>query len=135
MEASRWCLAGADALMLLHFAIVLFVVVSVPVIWVGYWLKRHFVVNRTFRFLHLGAMAFVLVQALAGEICPLTKLEMALRLKAGGDVYAGSFVQHWVHKILYLDLSPTAFTWMYGIFFGLIVLTLIFIPPRRRSGR
>ncbi len=133
MDATRWCLVAADALMLLHFVIVLFVVLSVPVIWSGFWLKKPFARNRTFRFVHLGAMAFVLVQALVGEICPLTKLEMALRLKAGGGVYAASFIQHWVHKALYLDLSQATFTWVYGIFFGLIVLTMIVVPPGRRK--
>ena len=124
----------ADVVLLAHVGFVAFVVLSVPVMWVGAARRKRFVHNRVFRLLHLAAMGLVLGQALLGVICPLTTWEMELRLKAGGgNVYVGSFLQHWLHKILFYETSPTVFTWIYGVFFCVVVATMVAIPPRWRS--
>lgn len=124
---------AADAVMLIHFAFVAFVVLSVPAIWIGKLLRKPFATAPRFRLLHLLAMAVVLVQALFGVLCPLTTLEMKLRRMGGGEEgYATSFIQHWVHKLLFVQASETLLTWIYGGFFVLIVATMIFVPPRFR---
>ena len=127
---------AADAVMLIHFTFVAFVVLSVPAIWIGKFLRKPFATAPRFRLIHMAAMAVVLVQALFGVLCPLTTLEMKLRRMGGGEEgYATSFIQHWVHKLLFVQASETLLTWIYGGFFVLIVVTMIFVPPRfRRAG-
>lgn len=122
--------AAADLVMMVHFGFVAFVVLSLPAIWIGHLLGKRFAYNPYFRLAHLGAMAIVVAEAVGGVICPLTDWEMALRLKAGqGEVYAGSFLQHWVHKILFFEAGLTVFQWAYGLFFGLILVTVYWVRP------
>jgi hypothetical protein len=121
----------AEAILVLHFAFVLFVVAGLLLTWIGYFAGWKFVRNPWFRGAHLLAMAVVVAESLFGVICPLTKWEMALRIKAGEDAaYAGSFIQHWVHRVMFFEISERTFTMIYVIFFALIVLSLAVMPPR-----
>ena len=121
----------ADAVLVLHLAFVLFVIFGLLLTWIGYFAGWKFVRNPWFRGAHLLAMAVVVAESLFGVICPLTKWEMALRVKAGEDpAYAGSFVQHWVHRVMFFEISERTFTLIYVIFFVLIVLSLVVVPPR-----
>ena len=53
---------------------------------------------------------------------------------AGGEQrYAGSFIQHWLHQVIYFDLSERAFTLAYVAFFLAVALSLWFVPPRWSS--
>jgi hypothetical protein len=129
----------ADVILLVHFAFAAFIVLSVPVIWIGFFLKKRFAHNPTFRLAHLLAMGCVLAEALVGMICPLTIWEAALRSRAGnGETYSGSFVQHWVHKILFYEIDQTTFAWIYAGFFAWIVVTMIAVKPhwwwKRKQG-
>jgi hypothetical protein len=121
----------ADAVLVLHFAFVLFVIFGLVLTWMGYFAGWKFVRNPWFRGAHFLAMAVVVAESLFGVICPLTKWEMALRVKAGEDpAYADSFVQHWVHRVMFFEISERTFTLIYVIFFVLIVLSLVVVPPR-----
>src|SRR5688572_32767771 len=92
-------LLAADLVLLLHFAFVAFVVLGLAVIWIGHFLRWPFVRNFYFRLAHLLAMAVVVLESLGGAVCPLTTWENKLRLLAGGsETYAGSFIQHWIHR-------------------------------------
>ena len=51
----------ADLVLIIHFLYVLFVVGSLPVIWLGAWLKLAFVRNPWFRYLHLAAICLVVI--------------------------------------------------------------------------
>jgi hypothetical protein len=121
----------ADAILVLHFAFVVFVVAGLLLTWIGYFARWKCVRNPWFRGGHLLAMAVVVAESLFGVICPLTKWETALRLKAGHDpAYAGSFIQHWVHRVMFFEVSERTFTMIYVVFFVLIVLSLFVVPPR-----
>ena len=121
----------ADAILVLHFAFVLFVVAGLLLTWIGYFAGWKFVRNPWFRSAHLLAMAVVVAESLFGVICPLTKWETALRLKAGEEAaYAGSFIQHWVHRVMFFEIPERTFTMIYVVFFVLIVLSLVVVPPR-----
>ena len=87
----------ADLILLIHFSYVLFVVLGLGVIWLGYFRRWKFVRNFWFRLAHLGAMAYVVAESFMGVDCPLTLWENQYRLKAGCGVYRGSFMEHWVH--------------------------------------
>lgn len=69
----------ADLVLIIHFLYVLFVVGSLPVIWLGAWLRLTFVRNPWFRYLHLAAILFVVAESLLGVVCPLTAWENTLR--------------------------------------------------------
>jgi hypothetical protein len=60
-----------------------------------------------------------------------------LRLLAGGEQrYEESFIQHWLHRVIFFDLSERVFTIAYLAFFLAVVLSLWLIPtrgPRRNS--
>ena len=58
---------------------------------------------------HLPALAWgVWIEASAG-LCPLTPLEIGLRLRAGEHGYTGSFVDHYLGALIYPQgLTPAA---------------------------
>ena len=121
----------ADFILLVHFAYVLFVVLGLVVIWLGFFMRWPFVRNFWFRLAHLLAMGYVVAECFMGVICPLTIWENQLRWKAGGGhFYQGSFIEHWVHQIMYYDASPLLFSVIYVIFFILIILSFWYVRPR-----
>lgn len=121
----------AELVLLIHFGFVVFVVLGFVVIWAGFFFRWEFVRNFSLRLAHLLAMGIVLSQALGGVICPLTKWEDQLRRLAGqGERYEGSFIQHWVHRVMFFEFSEGVFTLLYLLFFSTILLTFWFVPPR-----
>ena len=124
----------ADALLLAHALIVLFNVVSLPLIWLGGICRWSFVRNFYFRAIHLALLAFVAVQALAGEICPLTDWENELRQKAGADAnLTGGFIAYWVQRLIFYEANERVFTVAYVVFFGLVVATAFWVKPKPPS--
>lgn len=124
---------AADAVLLVHFAFVAFVVFGLIAIWIGGLRRKRFARDLRFRLLHLGAMGIVLLESVFGIVCPLTTWEKQLRQAAGQGVYEESFMQHWVHQIMFFDLPPTLFTALYALFFLAIILSWIVLRPERRK--
>ena len=123
----------ADLVLSLHFAIVLFVVGGLAVIVFGSRRGWRIAGALWFRLVHLAAIAVVVAQAWLGVVCPLTTLEMWLRMKARDSTYSGSFIEHWVHRLMYFDAPPWVFATAYSLF-GLAVLAAWwYFPPK--SGR
>ena len=123
----------ADLVLSLHFAIVLFVVGGLAVIVLGSRRGWRIAGALWFRLVHLAAIAAVVAQAWLGVVCPLTTLEMWLRTKARDSTYSGSFIEHWVHRLMYFDAPPWVFAIAYSLF-GLAVLAAWwYFPPK--SGR
>jgi len=118
----------ADIVLIAHLLFVLFVVCSLPAIWFGAYLKQPFASNPWFRYLHLAAILFVVAESLLGIVCPLTTLENTLRRVETES----SFVQFWVHKILFYRFPEYVFTFIYIAFAGLVVVTFKWIPPKHR---
>ncbi len=118
----------ADIVLMIHFLYVLFVVGSVPVIWLGAWLKLTFVRNRWFRYLHLAAIVLVVVESLFGVICPLTIWENTLRQVETDS----SFIQRWLHQIMFYNVSEGVLTVVYVVFAGLVAMTFKWVPPDSR---
>ncbi len=121
---------AADIVLIAHLLFVLFIVGSLPVIWVGAYLKQSFVRNPWFRYLHLAAILFVVAESLLGIVCPLTTLENTLRQVETNS----SFIQYWVHKILFYRFPEYVFTLIYIAFASLVVVTFIWVPPKHRFG-
>lgn len=124
---------SADLLLAVHFVFVAFVVAGFIVTWVGFFRRWRLVRDLRFRLAHLLAMGVVLAESLLGFICPLTTWEDRLRMRGGGgQSYAGSFMQHWLGRILFWDLSERTFTALYVLFFLFIVVTFWVVRPQRR---
>jgi len=77
----------------------------------------------------------VVAQAVMSIECPLTTLEHGLRKSAGTADYAGSFIGHWAHELLFIEAEPWQFTVAYCTFGGLVLLTLLLVPPRMPGRR
>lgn len=117
--------------MLLHFAYVAFVVVGLLAVWAGYFLRWGFVRNFWFCIAHLACMGVVVLESAFGATCPLTTWELQLRLLAGGgQYYQGSFLQHWIHRVLFFRAGEEIFLIIYTAFFALLVLGLWIVKPR-----
>jgi hypothetical protein len=119
----------ADIILIIHFMFVLFVVGSVPLIWIGARLGWRFVRNMRFRLAHVGAIVFVSMESMAGMVCPLTLLEDLLR-QSPTDT---SFVQRWLHRILFYDVPEGVLTVLYLTFAILVAITFKLVPPSRYS--
>ena len=119
----------ADFILISHFTFVLFVVGSLPLIWIGAGLGWPWIRNFRFRAAHLTAICLVAAESLIGMICPLTVWEDTLR-NAGRP--EASFVQRWVSRLLYYDLPESMFTVTYVAFAVLVAATFWLIRPERR---
>ena len=115
---------GADAVLVVHLAFVLFVVLGGLA--VLRWPKLAWV--------HLPAAVWGALVELVGWICPLTPLENALREAAGGAGYRGDFVEHYLVALLY----PDELTRAMQIAFGTVVVLInaaIYVVAARRARR
>ena len=121
----------ADIVLVIHFLFVLFVVGSLPVIWIGEWMRLSFVRNRRFRLAHIAAILFVVGESFVGMVCPLTSLEDRLRGRESG----GNFIQRWLHRILFYDVPEWILTTVYVLFAVLVIITFRLVPPRPRKRR
>ena len=117
---------SADLILIIHFAYVVFVVGSLPIIWLGAWLKHPFVQNAWFRYLHLAAILLVAIESLFGVPCPLTIWENTRR-QIESDT---SFIQHWLHLIIFYDVPEDVLTIIYVLFASLVAVTLKWVPPK-----
>lgn len=134
-----WILLLADVVLLIHFAIALFIVWSLPLILIGGARGWRCVRRPWFRFTHAGLMGFVLLESLLGMFCPLTTWESALRQSAGegGPGEGRSFIAHWAGKLLFHDFDEWVFTLAYILFFAAVIAAFYWVPvemkPERRE--
>lgn len=119
----------ADALLVVHFLIAGFVVLGLPLVWVGALARWPWVRNPWFRYLHLAAILLVAAEALLGLACPLTLWEDLLR----GGVRPESFIGRWVYRLLYYNAPEWVFTTLYAAWAAATALTLKLVPPRSGS--
>jgi hypothetical protein len=117
----------ADAILVVHAAFVVFVVGGLAATWLGIALGWPYARNPWFRGLHLAAIAFVVLEAILGIVCPLTAWEDALR----GERTDAGFIQRWVHAWLFWRAPAWVFTTAYVAFGALVAATWWRWPPRR----
>lgn len=124
----------ADAVLVLHLAVVLFVVGGLVVVIAGNlrgWAGAN---APAFRWLHLAAIVTVVVQSWLGIECPLTTLENWLRAQAGGSGYEAGFIAHWVSALLFYQAPEWAFVLLYTAFGAAVLGAWLAWPPRRTRG-
>lgn len=120
----------ADAILVVHFGVVLFIVGGLVAVWIGAALGWAWIRNPWFRYAHLGAIAFVAAEALLGIACPLTVWEDLAR----GGVRAESFVGRWVRRVMFYEAPEWVFAVAYVAWTLATLATLRLVPPRRRAG-
>jgi hypothetical protein len=120
----------ADLVLLLHVGVVLFVVGGLLVVPLGDARGWRWVRGFGFRAAHLAAIGVIVLQAWLGQLCPLTVLEAWLRAEAGQPAYAGSFVAHWAHRLLYFEAPMWVFALAYTAFALLVAAAWVRYPPR-----
>ena len=126
----------ADLIVAFHLAYVSFAVGGELLILIGGIAKWEWVKNLPFRIVHLIAVVFVALEALIGIICPLTKWEYNLRRMAGQSAEEDiTFVGRLIRMIIFYDFPDWFFTLLYVGFGGLVVLTLLLVPPKRKDNR
>ena len=122
--------ALANTILVLHAAIVLLLVGGLVLVVVGNLSGWSWVNAISFRLLHLAAIGTVVAQSWFGATCPLTTLESWLRLQAGSKAYQTSFIEHWLHQLLFYEAPSWVFTLAYSLFALLVAASWWFFPPR-----
>ena len=98
----------ADGVVVVHLAFIIFVAVGSLLAW--RW--------PALAWAHLPALAWGAGSVAIGFPCPLTPLEKWLRGRAGGEGYAGGFVDHYVEDVIY----PDEYTGVLRLLIAVIVL-------------
>jgi hypothetical protein len=122
----------ADAVLALHLAIVLFVIGGLVAIVVGNMRSWRWVNAIWFRHLHVATIAVVISESWLGLVCPLTTLEMWLRVQANATAYQGSFIEHWLQALLFWEAPAWVFALAYTAFGLAVAATWWLFPPSRR---
>lgn len=125
----------ADAILALHVGVVAFVVLGMLAILVGGPLGWRVVRRFGLRAAHLALMLAIALQAWLGRLCPLTTWEQALRIRAGQHTYGGSFVQHWLSRLIFFEAPWWAFVLGYSAFAAIALGCWWRWPPVRRRPR
>jgi len=115
--------ALANAVLALHLAFIVFVVLGAALSWRFPRL----------RWLHFAALVWAVFIEFSGAICPLTPLENRLRRLAGGEGYGGGFIAHYLTAIIY----PEGLTreWQLALGAGVIVINLAAYAAIHYTGR
>lgn len=146
----------ANTIVFIHVLYVSVVVLSVPIILVGWIRQWSWVRNFWFRTLHLLMMTIVVVEAIFDWNCPLTTWERELRI-AGNEIivqknddgsdyinqlgerviyyskeYENDFVGRLLNYLIFFNpnkLNPNILQVCYYIFGTMILAAFILVPP------
>ena len=116
----------ADAVLLAHFGVVVFITGGLVLVPVGYKLRWGWMANRRLRYIHAGAMTFVALETLLGFTCPLTLIENYLN----GMTTSESFIGYWIRRIFYYDFPVEYFATLYAACLAWTVAMWKLFPPR-----
>lgn len=130
MTATDRYLLFADIVLITHALVVSFVVIGFICTVIGRRLGWRWVFNPVFRWSHIAIVVLIAAQALLGQLCPLTIWENALREQAGATAYNDSFIQHWLHNLLFYTAPFWVFTTIYAAF--AVVVLLLWLHDRRK---
>jgi len=119
----------AGVILMLHFAIVLFIAAGLPLIYVGAAAGWTWVRDRRWRAVHFAAILFVATESILGIACPLTVWEDVLR----GHQSREGFIERWIGRIMFFDLPAWVFLVAYICFALLVAVTWVIVPPAKFS--
>lgn len=121
----------ADAILVAHVGVVVFVVLGTLLIGLGGWRRWRWVRDIRWRVAHLLLVGFIAAQAWLGALCPLTVWEQALRRRAGETAYRESFIEHWLSRLIFVEAPWWMFVAVYSTFALLVLVAWFAVPPRR----
>ncbi len=122
----------AEIILSAHIAIILFNVLGLIAIPIGAACGWHFVHVAWWRLLHVGLLAVVAAQALAGRACILTLWQSGL---AGSEATPTPLIMSWVDRLIYWNLPIWVFALLYVVVFSYALALLWLVPvhwARRR---
>ena len=119
-----WYRIGADFVLIVHFAFVLFVIFGglLAIRW------------PRVAWVHVPVAIYGAMIEFIGFICPLTPLENAWRRHGGEAGYAGGFIEHYITATIY----PAGLTRRVQLVLGLAVIALnaiVYTIVARRASR
>ena len=98
----------ADALVVIHFAFIIFVIFG------GFLSLRW----RRLIYLHIPAALWGILIEFSGWICPLTPLENYFRVHGGEAGYQGGYIEHYLLPVIY----PADLTRDLQLLLGIIII-------------
>jgi len=117
---------AAGAVLAVHLAVIgfnLFGLVAIPL---GAWRGWAFVREPVWRWLHVGSLAVVALQAIAGRACFLTDWQDALI----GRRAEAPLIMRWVNGIVFWPLPIWVFAAIYVALFAYVLALIWLVPPR-----
>jgi len=117
---------AADAVLLLHLAFILFALCGAVLAlrWPRMWR------------IHLPAALWAVGIELMGAVCPLTYLEVELRMRAGQQGYAEGFIEHYLLPLIYpAGLTPAVQYVLAGVVLGVNLVLYAWLWLRRNRQR
>ena len=115
----------SEIVLLFHFFIFLFMILSFFLIPLGYYQKWKWVKNKYYRLIHLVLMRIIFIETILGFMCPLTILENFLR----NDIEINNKITQIIHQIMYWDLQTYQFIILYLLSLLYIIFLWFFFKP------
>jgi hypothetical protein len=117
---------AADLVLVAHFAFIILVVAGALVTFRFSW----------FAWIHIPAASWGAFVELTGRICPLTTMENFLRVHAGQEGYANSFVEQYIFPVIYpAGLTRQVQLLLAGLVVAVNVIIYAMILLRKRTVR
>ncbi|NRF69032.1 DUF2784 domain-containing protein [Aquincola sp. S2] len=121
----------ADAVLLIHFSFIFFVVGGLVFVVVGN-LRAWTWVNRLWlRAAHVGAIGFVIAESWLDMPCPLTTFEAWLRPIEAAPAHSQGFIEHWLERLFAYEVPPWVFSVTDAGVGLLALLAWWYFPPHR----
>jgi hypothetical protein len=122
----------AELILAVHFAVIAFNLFGLFAIPLGAWRGWSWVRAPLWRWLHIGSLAVVALQALAGRACFLTIWQDAL----GGRPEGEPMIMRFVNGLIFWPLPAWVFTTIYVAVLAYALALLRWAPPRpwRQAG-
>ena len=115
----------SEIVLLFHFCIFLFILLSFFLIPFGYYQKWKWVKNKYYRLIHLVLMGIIFIETILGFMCPLTILENFLR----NDIEVDNNLTQIIHQIMYWNLPNYQFIILYILSFSYLIFLWFFFKP------
>ncbi len=123
----------ADLVLAVHLAVIAFNVFGLIVIPTGAWRGWRFVRVFWWRALHVGILAVVAVQAVAGRACFLTDWHAALVRAAGRSESSAPLIERLVERLIFWPVAPWVFVVLYLAVCAYVLVLWRLVPPRRAT--
>jgi len=119
----------ADSVIVVHFLFILFMLLGFLLTLYAVLFREKFFDRWVFRSLHLLGIFYVASLSILGKYCPLTILENELRSRyAMSSVYSGSFIVHYLEKLVYPDVNPLVIQ-IPTVFIAIFTIMVFIIKP------